>query len=98
MKPKVNAVIQTRSNTLVLDFPRSLTDLHIALLRSGIPEHPRDIYLMDNEGDPIRAKVYGENELGKHLARIFKTHIFFINPSEYNSCIHTAADCRFFKK
>lgn len=71
MKPKVCAVVQTRANTLVLDFPKSLTELRVALLHSGIPEPPRDIFLMDNEGDPIRVKVYGENELGRHLARIF---------------------------
>lgn len=71
MKPKVSALIQTRANTLVLDFPKSIAELRVALLQSGIPESPRDIFLMDNEGDPIRVKVYGEDELGKHLARIF---------------------------
>ena len=71
MKPKVSALIQTRANTLVLDLPKSIAELRVALLQSGIPEPPRDIFLMDNEGDPIRVKVYGEDELGKHLARIF---------------------------
>lgn len=71
MKPKVSALMQTRANTLVLDFPKSIAELRVALLQSGIPEPPRDIFLMDNEGDPIRVKVYGEDELGKHLARIF---------------------------
>ena len=58
MKPKVSALIQTRANTLVLDFPKSIAELRVALLQSGIPEPPRDIFLMDNEGDPIRVKVY----------------------------------------
>lgn len=71
IQPKVSAVIQTKANTLVLDFPKSLAELRVALLQSGIPEPPRDIFLMDNEGDPIRVKVYGEDELGRHLARIF---------------------------
>lgn len=71
MKPKVSALIQNRANTLVLDFPKSIEELRVALLQSGIPEPPRDIFLMDNEGDPIRVKVYGEDELGRHLARIF---------------------------
>lgn len=56
MKPKVSAVIQSRANTLVLDFPKSIAELRVALLQSGIPEPPRDIFLMDNEGDPIREK------------------------------------------
>lgn len=71
MKPKVSAVIQTRANTLVLDFPKSYSELHIELLHGSIPEHPRDIRLTDNERDLVRVKVYGENELGRHLARIF---------------------------
>ena len=62
MKPKVSALIQTRASTLVLDFPKSIAELRVALLQSGIPEPPRDIFLMDNEGDPIRVKVYSAKQ------------------------------------
>lgn len=71
MKPKVSALIQFGDTTIVLELPQKVTELRSALLSAGIRESPACILLTDNDGDALRVKLYGENELGKHLVRLF---------------------------
>ncbi len=89
MKPKVSALIQFGDTTTVLELPQSVTELRSSLLSVGIQESPACILLTDNEGDALRVKLYGENELGKHLARLFSEQE---NLAEANTVAFLTAD------
>ena len=68
MKTNINAIIQTKNgSTLVLEFPHSIYDLYEKLQSVGICQSPHRIPLSDEDGDDVRAKLYSESELGKHL-------------------------------
>lgn len=89
MKPKVSALIQFGDTTTVLELPQRVTELRSALLSAGIRESPACILLTDNDGDALRVKLYGENELGKHLARLFSEQE---NLAEANTVAFLTAD------
>jgi len=89
MKPKVSALIQFGDTTTVLELPQRVTELRSALLSAGIRESPACILLTDNDGDALRVKLYGENELGKHLARLFSEQE---NLAEANTVVFLTAD------
>ena len=64
----MNAIIESkRGDTLMLDFPRSIYDVHEKLLSVGINQSPQRIKLTDEDGDDVRVKLYAESEVGKHL-------------------------------
>ena len=70
---KINAVIESKDGgTLVLDFPRSIYDLHEKLQSVGIRKSPYQLTLSDEEGDDVRVKLYSEDEVGKHLLLTLK--------------------------
>lgn len=89
MKPKVSALIQFGDTTTVLELPQRVTELRSALLSAGIRESPACILLTDNDGDAPRVKLYGENELGKHLARLFSEQE---NLAEANTVVFLTVD------
>ena len=89
MKPKVSALIQFGDTTTVLELPQRVTELRSALLSAGIRESPACILLTDNDGDALRVKLYGENELGKHLVRLFSEQEHL---AEANTVVFLAAD------
>lgn len=45
----LNAIIENKGNTLIIDFPRSIYDVYGKLLSIGIRKSPNDIMLTDNE-------------------------------------------------
>lgn len=45
----ITAIIRNKSNTLVLDFPRSIYDLYEKLQSVGIMRSPKQIPLTDSE-------------------------------------------------
>lgn len=64
----IKAIIEnTHGNTLVLDFPSNIYDVHEKLLSVGIATSPQRVKLTDEDSDDVRVKLYAESELGKHL-------------------------------
>ena len=58
------------AGALLLDLPRSSYDLCEKLSSIGICVPPQEIPLTDGEEDPIRVKLFSDNELGSHLIRV----------------------------
>ena len=69
-KYMINAIIYHGENTLVLELPRSIYDIHEKLMSIGYAGGPNQAKLTDNEGDALRVKLYGRIEMGNHLIRI----------------------------
>lgn len=53
----LNAIIENKGNTLIIDFPHSIYDVYGKLLSIGIRKSPNDIKLTDNEDDDIQVKL-----------------------------------------
>lgn len=66
----INAIINYGKNTLIMDFPRSIYDIHEKLMSIGYTGGPYKVPLTDNEGDKLRVKLYGTDEIGNHLLRL----------------------------
>ena len=66
----INAIIYHGENTLVLELPRSIYDIHEKLMSIGYAGGPNQAKLTDNEDDALRVKLYGRIEMGNHLIRI----------------------------
>lgn len=69
----LGAVIHNKNNTLVIDFPRGMSDLQLKLMSVGINRMPQDISLTNQENDDIRVELYSESEIGQHLIRLFQS-------------------------
>ena len=54
----LGAVIRNGNNTLVIDLPTGMVDLQTKLSSIGIQETSDKIKLSDEDGDPIRVKLY----------------------------------------
>lgn len=63
----ITAIIRNKSNTLVLDFPRSIYDLYEKLQSVGIMHSPKQIPLTDSEDEDIGVKLFSDNDFGNHL-------------------------------
>ena len=63
----ITAIIRNKSNTLVLDFPRSIYDLYEKLQSVGIMRSPKQIPLTDSEDEDIGVKLFSDNDFGNHL-------------------------------
>lgn len=66
----INAIIYHGENTLVLELPRSIYDIHEKLMSIGYAGGPNQVKLTDNEDDALRVKLYGRIEMGNHLIRM----------------------------
>ena len=66
----LNAIIENKGNTLIIDFPHSIYDVYEKLLSVGIRKSPNDIMLTDNEDDDIQVKLYSDSDFGNHVIRI----------------------------
>lgn len=69
-KYMINAIIYHGENTLILELPRSIYDIHEKLMSIGYAGGPKQAKLTDNEGDALRVKLYGRIEMGNHLIRM----------------------------
>lgn len=67
----LNAIIENKGSTLLIDFPRSIYDVYEKLLSIGIHQNLNAIPLTDNEGDDIRVTLYSETDFGNHVVRLF---------------------------
>ena len=76
MKSMINAIIYHGENTLVLELPRSIYDIHEKLMSIGCPIAPGRIPLTDNEDDALRVKLYSRIEMGtEHSGRCKYTYL-----------------------
>ena len=66
----LNAIIENKGNTLIIDFPHSIYDVYEKLLSVGIRKSPNDIMLTDNEDDDIQVKLYSDSDFGNHVIRL----------------------------
>ena len=66
----INAIIYHGENTLILELPRSVYDIHEKLMSIGYAGGPNQAKLTDNEDDALRVKLYGRIEMGNHLIRM----------------------------
>ena len=68
----MNALIETKDGvTSVIEITGDKYDTFVQLRESGIERRPSDIRISDEEGDDVRVKLYAENEVGQHLAKMF---------------------------
>lgn len=66
----INAIIESKENTLVTEMPIGIYTLYERLMSVGINASPKAIRLTDNEDDAIRVKLYSESDFGNHLLRV----------------------------
>ena len=63
----ITAIIRNKDNTLVLDFPCDIYSVYTKLQSIGIAKLPKQIPLIDNEGEDIGVKLYSDSSIGRHL-------------------------------
>ena len=67
----ITAVIRKGEDTLVLDFPRGISDLRVKLLSIGILTPPDEITLFGDDKHGIDVQIASDSEFGQHLCRLF---------------------------
>ena len=79
------AKIENGRNTLLVEFPckRMMLAEHLASI--GISKPASQILCGDEDGNPIKVKIFGESEFGNRLASI-------ISPKDSLSQINTACE------
>ena len=82
------AIIENEGNTLVMEFPckRYLMADHLGSIGLRMPAH--EIKCMDEEEEPIKVKIVGNNEFEKRLALL-------ISPTDTLSLVNTM--CEFYQ-
>ena len=66
----MDVMIQYHDQTLAASLRHALTELEPQLRAIGIEKKLGQIPLTDREGDELSVKVYGTDDLGKHLAML----------------------------
>ena len=79
----INAIINCRDKTAVVEFPMDLYQLYQDLHDIGFQGGPHRVKLTDNEEDDIRVKLYSDNDFGNHL-------ILLLKESDTLEDVHTA--------
>lgn len=67
----INAIINHKDKTAVIEFPLDLYPLYQSLTDVGFQGGPHRVKLTDNEGDDMRVKLYSESDFGNHLILLF---------------------------
>lgn len=67
----INAIINHKDKTAVIEFPLDLYPLYQSLTDVGFQGDPHRVKLTDNEGDDMRVKLYSESDFGNHLILLF---------------------------
>lgn len=68
----LNAIINYKDKSAVLEFPMDLYKLYQDLHDIGYKGAPHRMKLTDNEEDDIRVKLYSDNDFGNHLILLLK--------------------------
>ena len=72
---KMTAVVSTQGgSTLVIQLPGNVYDLYEKLHSIGVMTSPNRIRLTDEDADAVRVKLFGEDEVGKHLTLLLTEH------------------------
>lgn len=88
----INAIIYHGANTLILELPQSIYDIHEKLLSIGYCGNPYRAKLTDNEGDDLRIKLYGRIEMGNHLVRLLSEQNTLADANALVSVVLNASD------
>ena len=67
----INAIINNKDKTAVVEFPMDLYKLYQDLHEIGFQGGPPRVKLTDNEEDDIRVKLFSDNDFGKHFVLLF---------------------------
>ena len=67
----INAIINNKDKTAVVEFPMDLYKLYQDLHEIGFQGGPHRVKLTDNEKDDIRVKLFSDNDFGNHLVLLF---------------------------
>ena len=67
----INAIINNKDKTAVVEFPMDLYKLYRDLHEIGFQGGPHRVKLTDNEEDDIRVKLFSDNDFGNHLVLLF---------------------------
>ena len=67
----INAIINNKDKTAVVEFPMDLYKLYQDLHEIGFQGGPHRVKLTDNEEDDIRVKLFSDNDFGNHLVLLF---------------------------
>ena len=67
----INAIINNKDKTAVVEFPMDLYKLYQDLHEIGFQGGPHRVKLADNEEDDIRVKLFSDNDFGNHLVLLF---------------------------
>ena len=67
----INAIINHKDKTAVIEFPLDLYPLYQSLTDVGFQGGPHRVKLTDNKGDDMRVKLYSESDFGNHLMLLF---------------------------
>lgn len=84
----INAIINHKDKTAVIEFPLDLYPLYQSLTDVGFQGGPHRVKLTDNEGDDMRVKLYSESDFGNHLILLFNENdtlyqLYRYNPDYY---------------
>lgn len=78
----INAIINHKDKTAVIEFPLDLYPLYQSLTDVGFQGGPHRVKLTDSEGDDMRVKLYSESDFGNHL-------ILLLNENDTLEDVHT---------
>lgn len=68
----LNAIINHKDKTSVVEFPMDLYTLYHSLHEMDYHGGPHRVKLTDNEEDDMRVKLYSDNDFGNHLILLLK--------------------------
>ena len=66
----LNAIVSTKDNSTVIEFPIDLYELYRQLNQNGVTQGPHRINIVDDENADVRVKLYSDSEFGKHIIRL----------------------------
>lgn len=67
----LNALINAKDQTAIVEFPIDQFELHRQLCQIGIQCGAHRVPITDNEEDDIQVKLFADNDFGNHLIRLF---------------------------
>lgn len=66
----LNAIVSTKDNSTVIEFPIDLYELYRQLNQNGVTQGPHRINIVDDENADVRVKLYSDSEFGNHIIRL----------------------------
>ena len=86
----LGAVIRTGNNTLVVDLPTGMMDLQTKLNSIGIQQTSDNIKLSDEDGNPIRVKLYATEPEEVHLLSLLAPNRTLADANTSMELLHRA--------